>query len=123
MKSVMLMADPFEYNNFVIQIPQKYKYLTMEPIKGYLAGMPLLKNVKFGIHDATIFRQKPVWADDIPVEYITFQFTKQDYGLYLRFEKFLYLLSSRYDKVQDTEINLGQLFMQTWRDTSVFAEI
>ena len=123
MKSLMLMPDPFELNCFVIQVPAECQYMTKDPIKGYLIGMPLLTNVRFGKHDNIKFREKPIWAEDKPVEFITFQFAKQDPGLYLRFRKFLALFSSRYDKVQDTEINLGKLFMQTWRDTAIFAEI
>ena len=77
----MLMPDPFESNSFVIQIPKDYDYMTKEPIRSFFVGMPLLTNVRFGTHDNAVFREKPVWTEAKPIDFITFQFAKQDPNL------------------------------------------
>ena len=113
------MADPFS-NSFVVQITIKNEFLAEAPIAGFIKGMPLLKNVEFGEHD---FQVKPSWSKTKPIKFFKFEFAKEDPSLTLRFEKFLAVFEKRYWKVKGTDVDLGNLFLQTCRDTIIFVEI
>ena len=116
-----MLISPNPYGeDYIIQIFHQDQFLITAPIFQFLKGMPIVDVCDLEIHPSNRFKSKPAWANDKPIAMIKIRLKNVKIDV---FTKFLELFIVRMKRVDKENIDLGKLFVQSWRDCQIFNEI